>query len=67
MINLAFEFMHTLNRFTAKDASTIDVYWVAPLEQYTHNIDGAFLKHNQSGDLGGVIRDSRRNWIISFS
>lgn len=60
--------LHTLDHFSVTYAGTIDVCCVAPLiGNYKLDIDGAFLKYNQSGSLGGFSRDSRENWIIGFT
>ncbi|KAK4711266.1 hypothetical protein R3W88_005779 [Solanum pinnatisectum] len=62
------EFKH-LSTASAHDSSKIDIrilWFPPPVNFYKLNIDGAFIKKDQTGGLGGVIRDSNGSWVFGF-
>ncbi|KAK4718362.1 hypothetical protein R3W88_016700 [Solanum pinnatisectum] len=62
------EFKH-LSTASAHDSSKKDIHirWLPPpVNYYRLNINGAFIKNDQTGGLGGAICDSNGSWVFDF-
>lgn len=45
----------------------IQISWSPPpVSYYKLNTDGAFIKEDQTGGVGRVVRDPKSNWVIVF-